>query len=101
MTAVVTLPDNIKGKQQSGDKMGAFINNECRGTATLVNVSSTNAVFFVMIHGTSSEVGKIQFKYYSAATEYMYETFEFLDFKMDGNYGTADTPATLDLHVLD
>lgn len=96
MTAVVQLPGDLKYRIQSGDRMGAFIDNECRGIGEIVQVDSTQ-VFFVMIHGTATEHAKIAFKYYSARSSYLYLSKHFLSFAVDENYGTVDEPKILDL----
>lgn len=96
MTAVVELPLPMQYYVQSTDEIGAFIGNECRGVGTFVR-SDTSKVFFIMIHGTASEQAKISFKYYSTWTSYLYNTDAFLNFTMDGNFGTVDAPAILNL----
>lgn len=100
MTAVVQLPENLLPASQVEDKLAAFIKDECRGTGVMVKVNDTTSVFYVMIHGTAAEQTKISFKYYSKKDSYLYTTNDFLDFSIDGNYGTVDEPAILDLqHV--
>jgi hypothetical protein len=99
MTAVVQLPQSLFKNRRVTDKLAVFINNECRGVGQRVQLD-TSAAFFVLIHGKSSEANKIQFKYYSAHTSYLYQTKPFLDFVMDGNYGTADQPKVLELRVI-
>lgn len=97
MTAVVQLPKSLLPASQPDDKMAAFIKDECRGVGVVVKVNDTTSVFYVMIHGTASEQEKINFKYYSKKDAYLYITNDFLDFSIDGNYGTVDKPGILDL----
>lgn len=99
MTAVVQLPDYLKNSLHSNDEMGVFINEECRGTGALIKLDSTSA-FFIMIHGTNSENGKILFKYYSFNKSAMYTSKDTLNFVVDENYGTVDNPKSLQLNVL-
>lgn len=99
MTAVVSLPDNLRSSLQSGDKLGAFVNDECRGLGVIVNVNNTS-VFYVLVHGTAAEQSRIMFKYYNVKTSYMYMTSDFLTFTVDENYGTADSPQVLDLQQI-
>jgi len=101
MTAVVTMFYEMNSQIMPDDKMGAFINDECRGIGKIVKVSPVSTVFFILIHGTAAEQNKVKFKYYSAKSSYMYTTTEFLDFKIDTNYGTADHPETLQLRPID
>ena len=98
MTAVVQLPDNLKNGLHIKDEMAVFINEECRGTGELIRLDSTSA-FFVMIHGTNSENGKIIFKYYSFNQSAIYASKDTLNFVVDENFGTADKPISLQLEV--
>jgi hypothetical protein len=97
MTAVVQLPQKLVNNVHLEDKMAAFINDECRGIGVQVNIPDSVPVFYIMIHGTSSEQQKVAFKYYSARNSYLFTTSYFLDFAPDDNYGTIDEPAMLDL----
>ena len=99
MTAVVQLPDYLKNSLHSNDEMGVFINEECRGTGALIKLDSTSA-FFIMIHGTNSENGKIIFKYYSINKSAIYSSKDTLNFVVDENYGTVDNPKSLQLNVI-
>lgn len=99
MTAVVQLPQRLVNDIHPSDKIAAFINGECRGIGVEVKITDSLPVFYVMIHGTSSEQQKISFKYYSARNSYLYTTIDFLDFTPDGNYGTIDKPFKLDLKI--
>jgi hypothetical protein len=99
MTAVVQLPQKLVSNIHPADKIAAFINDECRGVGVQVNIRDSVPVFYIMIHGTSSEQQKIGFKYYSARNSYLYTTNYFLDFAPDDNYGTIDKPAMLDLKI--
>ena len=97
MTAVVQVPENIRPYIQQGDKIGAFVGEECRGVGQLVRTGSVSA-FFLLIHGTASEQSKISFKYWNSWKSYLYSSTAFLDFMVDGNYGTADAPEVLQLN---
>ncbi len=96
MTAVVSLPLNLYTSLSDGDKLAAFVNDECRGTGIIVKVDGSN-LFFVLIQGLPDEQSKVKFKYYSTKTSYMYETPGVLNFLVDYVYGTAEKPKTLDL----
>jgi len=96
MTIVVQLPDNIRTYEQEADQIGAFIGDECRGTGTLVTTGN-GSTFFILIHGTASEQGRLSFKYYSSMKMHMYATSPFLDFMADGSYGSVDNPRVLTL----
>lgn len=96
MTAVVQVPENLRTYIQQQDQIAAFVGEECRGTGQLIQVGSVSA-FFIMIHGTASEQSKISFKYWHAWRSNLYSTDPFLDFTVDGTYGTADAPIILQL----
>lgn len=100
MTAVVRVPDNLQENVQKADQIGAFIGDECRGKGQLV-VAGENKLFFILIHGTASEQSRISFKYYSSLKSYLYQTDVFLDFTVDGNFGTADNPIILGLQPVE
>lgn len=96
MTAVVQVPEDLRTYLQESDKIGAFVGDECRGTGTWIHTGNVSA-FFILIHGTSSEQSKIRFKYYFSWKSNLYETAPFLDFTVDGNFGSVDAPQILDL----
>ena len=96
MTVVVQVPPGITPDISEADKIGAFSGDECRGVGTLIETGTTS-VFFIMIHGTATEQNKISFKYYSSQNAHVYSTNAFLDFIVDGNYGTVDDPEVLDM----
>lgn len=100
MTAVVQVPPGIRPDVSETDKIGAFSGDECRGLGTLIRTGTT-PVFFLMIHGTGTEQTKINFKYYSSQNSHLYSTTAFLDFAVDGNYGTVDNPKVLDMEQVD
>jgi hypothetical protein len=99
MTAVVKLPPDIINMVSETDKIGAFIGDECRGLGTLVRTGTTS-VFFIMIHGDAAEQSKISFKYNSSKNPSYYTTYPFLNFTVDGNYGTVDDPKVLEMELV-
>ena len=99
MTAVVKVPEVIKENVNAGDRVGAFVNNECRGVGVPINLNG-NIVFYILIRGTASEQSKIDFRFYDSISAYLYKTNKPIDYVVDGDYGTADNPAVLNLvHV--
>lgn len=97
MTAVVSLYYDINAEVMPEDKMAAFVGDECRGIGKWIKIGPTSSAFFILIHGTASEQKKLNFKYYSSKNRYLYTTSDFLDFKVDTNFGTADKPEILDM----
>lgn len=96
MTVVIQLPESLQHLSAAGDQLGAFTGNECRGIAQVVQMNG-RTVYFILIHGTSSEKAELSFQYYGAANSRMYATGAILAFEADGNYGTVDVPAMLEL----
>ena len=94
MTAVVQLSDTLKQFLLPTDHLGAFINNECRGTGVLIKTNVTY-VYYVLIHGTAAENTQITFKYYNSQNRYIYNTQPFLPFAVDAVFGSPDNPKTL------
>lgn len=96
MTAVVKLPVSIAADISESDQIGAFCGDECRGLGSLIK-TGTASVFFIMIHGTGLELVPISFRYYSSKNSRLYDTAPFLNFEIDGNYGTVDNPGVPDM----
>lgn len=92
MTAVVTIPENLKHYIQSYDQLAAFVGNECRGVGVFLD-----GVFFVTIKGSASEQSMVTFRYYSSRNKYMYSTDAFLSFEIDAVFGSIDEPEVLSL----
>lgn len=96
MTAVVQVPPDLQAYVRETDKIGAFAGDECRGTGVWVHTGSVSA-FFILIHGAPSDESKISFKYFFSRKSNMYETAPFLDFTVDGDYGSVDAPRILEM----
>lgn len=96
MTVVVQLPEKLQHLSRAADQLGAFAGEQCRGLARLVQING-RTVYFILIHGATSDKAEISFQYYGAANSRMYATDAILEFEVDGTYGTVDVPATLDL----
>lgn len=99
MSAFVCLPENLATYEETGDKLAAFVGDECRGVGEAVTVG-TQKVYVILIKGTGSEQERISFKYYSSKNAYMYETSAFLNFEVDTRYGSADEAQVLPLTIV-
>ncbi|WP_455586537.1 hypothetical protein [Bacteroides sp.] len=95
MTATVVLPANLAAYAQADDQMAAFVGDECRGVAYLVDNT-----FYLLIKGSPGEQSQISIRYYSARNQYMYTTGAVITFEADGVYGTTDDPVTLPLSII-
>lgn len=96
MTAVVALPATLVGNTTTNDKLGAFINGECRAVGIIDKVNDQD-LYFVLIQGLPDESGQISFKYYNEKTAYMYEAVSVTSFLIDAVYGSAQNPKVLEL----
>lgn len=99
MSAVVQLPTNILSDAGMEDRIGAFINDECRSLGTIVITDSTS-VYFLLIHGTPDEQSQISIKYYSHKNGRMYLAEKATRFAVDANFGSIDAPEILNLKPL-
>jgi len=99
MTAVFALPVSLAGSSMENDKLAAFVNDDCRGVGTIVEVNDLK-LFFVLIQGLSDETNNVTIRYYNNNTSYMYESRSALTFLADGVFGTAENPKILELTQL-
>lgn len=95
MTVVAEIPEYIAKNAQSGDELAAFAGNECRGVAKKVG-----ELYYIMIDGTDDENPPLQFRFYSAANRYMYQTTGTYQFKANAMIGTVDEPEKLFLEII-
>lgn len=94
MTTVILIPDTIEQVTSKNDQVAAFIGEECRGISEYIDRGNLPPVFYLMIKGAADESRQITLKYYNTKSAYMYVTPAFLNFEVDANYGTVDSPAS-------
>ena len=101
MTAILTLPDTLAEYQQQNDELALFINDECRGVAERIEVSSGNYVWMAMIMGNTSEnkTQKLYIRYWSCTNKHMYEADTNPMFESDTRLGEVDAPYKLWLKI--
>ncbi len=87
MTAVFDLPADLKANVSDGDRMAAFVGDECRAVS-----SPNNGLFILNIVGTSDEESALNFKYWNASTHYLYEFDGSVTYVPDLIYGVVDEP---------
>lgn len=100
MTAIVKVPKLHNKQILPGDKVAAFVGDECRGVGVPVEVNG-HTLFYVMVQGSAAEEGKVHFQYYDSENSYLLKTVTAVDFVLDGNYGTADHPIILYMHYVE
>ncbi len=76
---------------QQGDKIAAFADNECRGSATLNLNNSDNKIFNFEIRGKEADE-PVVIKYYSNATKMIYQSEEKFQIEHRTQKGTETTP---------
>ncbi|HUH18313.1 hypothetical protein [Albibacterium sp.] len=91
-SAIFDLESNLSVYIAENDELAAFVGNDCRGTATLIN-----DLFHITVKGTADENSKVTFRYYSSTTKYMYEAIDYVDFEANITLGTIDNPEVLAL----
>lgn len=93
MTAVLCLTDALNYFAADGDQMAAFIGDECRGVAQVIN-SNGRKLFFIQVKASSSESGNVEFRYYSSRWGRIYKSpASDVKYEINKVYGTADVPA--------
>ena len=92
MTAVLCLTDALNYFAADGDQMAAFIGDECRGVAQVIN-SNGRKLFFIQVKASSSESGNVEFRYYSSSWNRIYKSpASDVKYVINKIYGTADNP---------
>ena len=91
MTAVIQLTPFLETYLDAGDKMLAYIGNECRGEGVLKQIDGKN-LFYIFIKAPSAETGKVSFLYYSNKNKAVYQTPADVDFEINKIYGDVENP---------
>lgn len=101
MTAVVKLSDSLQSavNPSENDKIGAFINGECRGTGIAVATGSS-FLYYLLIEGTASEKSTVTFKYYNSLAHSTYSTIPLIKFSVDSSFGSPDKPVILPMVLM-
>ena len=93
MTAVLCLTDALNYFAADDDQMAAFIGDECRGVAKVIN-SNGRKLFFIQVKASSSESGNVEFRYFSSRWGRIYKSpASDVKYEINKVYGTADVPA--------
>lgn len=98
MTAVVSPSTPQNTTIGVNDQLGAFVNGECRGTGTIKTIGTASA-FFILVHGNASENSPVVWKYYNAKSSVQYVASESVNFQVDSNIGTVDSPRVVKFNV--
>lgn len=101
MTAIVALPDSLRGNEQNSDKLAVFAGDVCRGTAERVDIGDGKYIWIAMIYGSTSESSTLQlhFRYWSAADKHMYRSESTFNFFNDQKTGNIDNPLVIGMKV--
>jgi len=79
---------------QLNDLVGAFVNNECRGTGEIVLIDRATTYSTILVN-LAAEGEMVQFKIYSSANDTVYPVQETLTMQTGNVYGSAESPVTL------
>lgn len=90
MTAIVRLSPVLETFAAEGDKMAAFIGNECRGIGKTVDVNGAK-LYFIQIKADMGETRAVVLRYFSESQCRLYHS-EDIAFEPDKIYGTAENP---------
>ena len=93
--ATVYAQVSIEGiPAQLNDLVGAFVNNECRGTGEIVLIDRATAYSTILVNlAASGEL--VTFKIYSYANDTVYPVQETLTMQTGNVYGSAENPVVL------
>ncbi|MDR0995297.1 MAG: T9SS type A sorting domain-containing protein [Tannerella sp.] len=93
-TMTVAADVYLDGQLQVGQQIevGAFVGNECRGTALLKGVEgyASPYVAFLTVFGNEDEKDKLSFRIYDHAADKEYPAAETLNFRADSIVGTPE-----------
>lgn len=89
----------LEGSQdsRSGDRVGAFVNGQARGTAGPIRVGGKQFFFVTVFGQTDGE--RVSFRYYSEADGVVHGVFETATFVTDRILGSTTTPFLLTANV--
>lgn len=100
MTAIVSLAPILEEDADANDLFAAFIGDECRAIAEMIESNGKRYYFFV-IKGFSRETQDgVKFRYYSSKRSYLYESDSVTIFTPDLVWGVIDEPKTPDLYLI-
>ncbi|MEG0994128.1 MAG: hypothetical protein RSE51_09835 [Bacteroidales bacterium] len=91
MTAVIQLTPFLEAYLDPGDKMLAYIDEECRGEGVMKEIDGKK-LFFIMIKAPATESGLVSFLYYSNKNHAVYQTTPEITFEIDRIYGDIESP---------
>lgn len=93
MTAVIRLTPFLEQYLTDEDQMAAFIGDECRGVADIVDVDGIS-LFFIMVKAQDNETGNVTFRYYNKKTKNLFSSVAAdVAYEVNKIYGTVDEPA--------
>ena len=93
MAVCLSLDEPLLAASASADQLAVFCGSECRGVAYREDLGGGKSVWIAMVQGEDDEI--LTFKYYAAATRFMYTTTATVTFKKDTQHGNVDNPVTV------
>ena len=91
-----TITASLYSKSSIGDSIAAFVDNECRGIAELIE-TSTGKRFFLQIWSNQPGGEVIKLKYYSSSDNQIYDIYESFVFTSNMENGSILNPIVLSI----
>lgn len=95
MTIVANVKLDEKRKVLPGDKLGAFVGDECVGIATAKNNEPKQLLFYMTVHGNDKFEESVVFKHYSSVDSSITELSQSITYKTNHMMGSIRQPFQL------
>ncbi len=92
MTMIAVVNINCSEMLSTGNRIGVFKDNECRGTAVTNQVINGRFLASLFIYSNIVSGEKLTFKIYDAVKDSVYETGMNIEFQQNSAYGNASSP---------
>lgn len=95
MTVVIRMSEYIQPDVTEQDILGAFIGGECRGLGSTFQNADGETLFLIQVKAAQSEMGKVEFRFFSAKKQELFVTSDEIVFEADTTLGSVDAPYSL------
>lgn len=92
MTMLAVININCSEMISTGNRIGIFKDNECRGTALTSQVINGRYLASLFIYSNTVTGESLTFKVYDAMNDTVYETGMKIEFQQNSSYGNASSP---------
>lgn len=98
MNAVMELRHEQLKKISETDIVAAFVNDECRGMGTMVEIDGKK-LFEIQINGSLGVKEKVIIKYYNSTLRHKFESVKTFDFEPEKLLGNRNAPVDIELKM--